>query len=270
MEHFEVQRQRLRSLFGVFLSAEAAEELLPLARPALRLGADGAAGVRLGGRPMLPVDEPWPEWEGRPLDFLGSVDFAALSEMTAIPRLPHKGVAAFYYATATPRPWGDDPAQRDGWRLFIGDLSEADPPAGSVAFPECPLGAEPFLSMPSPRDPVLQTLENAYSGFLAVYEQLHAAWVQHVWPGGAPMHQLGGWPVLVQGAIGLNRVSLSGAEAGPVPNDGRGSAENSWNLLIQLDSDQRLDWFWGDPGRLYFCGREGDPVEQGWLTLQAT
>ncbi|MGI5168112.1 DUF1963 domain-containing protein [Spirillospora sp. CA-253888] len=241
MDHFLPQRQRLHSLFGVFFAPEVTTALLELARPAIALGAPGGATVRLGGDPLLPEGEAWPVGDGRPLAFLGSVDFAELAALTTLPGLPSKGVAAFYHADGA-----------EGCRVFTGGLREATRPSGAAFYPLCPLGASPFLSVPSPQEPVLQRLEAAYSGFLEVYEQLHAAWLSHMWPDDAPNHQLGGWPVLVR-----------------TPTGPQETEREQWRLLLQLDSDGRLGWDWGEPGRVYFCVRSDEPVESACLTVQA-
>ncbi|QXJ24900.1 DUF1963 domain-containing protein [Actinomadura graeca] len=275
MDHFDAQRRRLRSLFGLFFAPEVTAALLPLTRPALRLGGEGVVNVHLGGTPLLPEGERWPEWQGRPLDFLGAVDFADLAVLGEIPGLPSTGKAAFYYACEAPRPWGDAADQRDGWRIFTGRLREATAPPGASKYPRCALGAAPFLSLPSPQEPAIRHLEQTFNGCLHVYEQLHAAWSQHAWPDDTPVHQLGGWPALVQRPIGPDCVyASSGRDLDsfrPVELSAADEAAvDEWRLLLQLDSDRRLGWHWGDPGRVYFCARRDEPLERTWLTVQAT
>ncbi|GAA4138745.1 YwqG family protein [Actinomadura keratinilytica] len=267
MDHFTAQRQRLRSMFGVFFAPEVIAALLALVRPAVRLGPDGETAVRFGGTPLLPAGAPWPTWNGRPLDYLCTVDFTRLAAMVTLPGLPTEGRVAFYYASATPRPWGDEPDQRDGWRLFSGDLKETEPPEGAVTYPPCTLHAAPLLSLPAPQEPVLRQLENTYSGTLPVYEQLYAAWMQHIWPDDTPVHQIGGWPALVQRPLGSGCRRAFGQDLDP---PGSEDGAHGCNLLLQLDSDPRLDWYWGDPGRVYFCTHQGQPLYHAWLTLQAT
>ncbi|MEU8797050.1 DUF1963 domain-containing protein [Spirillospora sp. NPDC048819] len=274
MEHLAAHYRRLRSLFAVFLTPEIIAALVSLTRPALRLGPDGDVPVHLGGAPMLPAGEPWPQWNGRPLDFLGAIDFAGLVRFGEIAGVPTSGKAAFYYASETPRPWGDAATQRDGWRIFTGDLRGAAPPSGALTYPQTRLHATPFLSLPSPQEPAVRRLEAVYTGFLPVYEQLHAVWLQHSWPNDLPAHQLGGWPTLVQRPIGPDCLYASTGRPlntlGPPPlSPDEERAVEDWRLLLQLDSDHRLGWYWGDPGRVYFCARPDDPLEQAWLTLQA-
>ncbi|MFC4906290.1 DUF1963 domain-containing protein [Actinomadura gamaensis] len=40
-------------------------------------------------------------------------------------------------------------------------------------------------------------------------------------------------------------------------------------LVLQLDSDPSLGWFWGDPGFLYFTVQPDAPLESAWLNRQA-
>ncbi|WP_344893406.1 YwqG family protein [Actinomadura meridiana] len=274
MDDFKAQFVRLRCLLAAFLPPEFAAALMPLTRPALRLGTSGEVPVHLGGVPLLPPDEPWPCWKGRLLGFLGAIDFAALSRFKDIAGLPPSGKAAFYYACETPRPWGDEATQRDGWRVLTGDLREATPPPGASNSPQTLLHAAPFLSLPSPQEAPIRRLEATCSGFLAIYEQLHAVWAQHIWPDDMPVHQLGGWPALVQRPIGPDCLYASTGRPletlNPPPlTPEEEQAVQEWQLLLQLDSDDRLGWYWGDPGRIYFSARPTDPPENSWLTLQA-
>ncbi|NDU76017.1 DUF1963 domain-containing protein [Actinomadura sp. DSM 109109] len=273
MDHIAAQHRRLQALFDGFLAPEITAALLPLTKPALRLGARGEVPVHLGGPPLLPPGEPWPTWNGRPLDFLGAIDFAGLAGLAKIPVLPECS-AAFYYASEVPRPWGDEPGERDGWRVLTGDLRPATPPPGALSYPRTALSAAPFLSLPSPQETVVQRLEMVYDGIVPVYEQLHAAWTRHTCPDDAPAHQLGGWPTLVQRPVGpdclyasTGRILNSLNPPALTPSEQR--AVQKWDLLLQLDSDERLGWYWGDPGRIYFCNRRDTPLEQTWLTVQA-
>ncbi|REE99121.1 DUF1963 domain-containing protein [Thermomonospora umbrina] len=268
MDWIVTERQRLHSLFGVYLAPEVSAAILPLARPALRLGGEGKA-VRFGGRPLLPPSAAWPRWAGRPLDFLALVDFGELAAVLQQPEVPGEGRAAFYYASRAPRPWGSRPEERDGWRVFTGDLVEADPPEGIDTTPPRTLGAAPFLSLPAPQEPVLQRVEAGYDGILSVYEQLYAAWLHHLWPDD-PVHQIGGWPVIVQRPVAADaHHASSGHDLDVITSPNPAAPADDWCPLLQLDSDDRLGWHWGDPGRVYFCNRRSAPLEDSWLILQA-
>ncbi|MGI8335448.1 YwqG family protein [Actinomadura scrupuli] len=276
MEWIATHRDRLVSLFGAYYPPDTVRAILRLIRPALRLTSAGtrpgparpgsarprfsppgsarrslrSGFSRAGGPPLLPPDTARPTWAGRPLDFLAVIDFAEMAGVLSLPELPATGAAYFYYAAEIPRPWGDDPAERDGWRVLSGTPAEAVPMAGGTSAAHAvPLAAEPLLSLPGPYEPSVRALDATWSGFLDVYEQLYEAWLRFAWAE-LPRHQLAGWPILVQRSLGEDQ-----------------------RLLLQLDSDERLGRCWGDPGTVYFHARAGDlsrgALDRCRLTLQA-
>ncbi|MFC0041200.1 DUF1963 domain-containing protein [Actinomadura rayongensis] len=247
MDHITAQRRRLGRLFSLHLVPEVVAIVLSLARPALRLRAGAGTAVRFGGAPSLPPGVLPPVSDGRPLDHLATLDCAALAPVARLPGLPANGSASFYFRGAPPRPWGR-PEERDGWRIFTGALAVGD----ESSAPSLSFGVMPFLSLPSPREPVVRSLDKVYVGFAPVYEELHKAWHRSLWYD-EPAHQLGGWPALVEDSGFLRR---------PDGPDDR-------QLLLQLDSDPRLAWFWGEPGRLFFHSATNDDLTDAWLTVQS-
>ncbi|WP_018655256.1 DUF1963 domain-containing protein [Actinomadura flavalba] len=241
MNQITVQRRRLVSLFSLYLVPEVAAMVLALARPGLLLRRGGPPAVWLGGSSGDP-----PVWRGRALQLLAVVDFAALPRVGGF---PFRRQAAFFCAGAAARPWGDVPDEREAWRV----RSHGAPhPSGR------PRGVVPFLSLPSPAEPVVRRLEAVCAGFLAVYENLYTAWSQYVWPANAPRHQLGGWPVTLSGPLR----PAAPARSGP-PSD-----DDQWRLVVQLDGDPELGWHWGDPGRVFFTVRPRGTLGNAWLTAQ--
>lgn len=270
-------------------------------------------GSRFGGTPVLPDGEPWPRWGARALDFMGVVDFGELTEIVraglpgetgpaAVAGLPERGSARFFYAAEIPRPWGDDPGEADGWRVIALPApahavvrAAGAPSAGTTVAPRVPsppsnpppprpadaagprevaLSGAAFLSLPSPLEPVLRGVGDPFGRFRHVYGEAYRAWTAHVWPGGRPRHQAGGWPVVIQRPLGAEcaRAAAGRPVDGPAGEDA-GEAAREWRLLLQLDSDDRLGWFWGDTGRVFFSIRAGDAVrgalDRCWLTLQS-
>jgi uncharacterized protein YwqG len=254
MNWFVTQSDQLRAMFGEFFRSRVTEAIMSLARPALRLSSGlPAERSRLGGRPVLPAAMSWPRWGERPLDFLGVIDFGELASVLWLPELPGTGSAAFYYATEPPRPWGDDPAQSDGWRVLPGAVV----PAGPAASQEHRLGAAPFVSLPSPHEPALRPI-GVGAAFAEVYPQLYESWASFTW-GAEPRHQAGGWPMAVQRTLWPDTPQAIAAD---------------WRLLLQLDSDDRFGWRWGATGFVYFSARAADvrsgALDRSWLILQAT
>jgi hypothetical protein len=69
------------------------------------------AVTRLGGRPNLPKEIPWPVREdGQPLSFVAQLDLSALPEIRNLP-LPKVGSLFFFYDVVE-MPWGFDPNDR--------------------------------------------------------------------------------------------------------------------------------------------------------------
>jgi hypothetical protein len=287
MDWFVTQCDQLRAMFRAFFPVAITEAIMSLARPALRLSSGPAeTRSRLGGPPVLPAGTPWPTWGDRLLDFVGVIDFGELASglwPSGLwpPELSGVGSTAFYYATGPQRPWGDDPAQTAGWRVLPG----ARVPAGPATLPEVRLGASPFVSLPSPHEPVLRPIGAAATGFAATYPELYASWARFTW-GDEPRHQTGGWPVVVQRAVwrdcalaaaGHPLDAMTSPSADPAPAEVAPSgpaAAADWRLLLQLDSDDRLGWRWGETGCVYFSARAADvragALDRSWLILQAT
>jgi len=79
------------------------------------------------------------------------------------------------------------------------------------------------------------------------------------------IHRMGGYAENVQGAMELEcQLVTNGIWCGDASgyNDPRRKALESgaadWRLLLQLDSDENVNWMWGDGGRLYFWIRKQD------------
>ncbi len=78
-----------------------AEQVLALALPAIEFKKLGSGrvplgGSRIGGRPDLPPDAEWPEFEGEPLGFLAQINFAELRASPVARELPAGGVMSLF------------------------------------------------------------------------------------------------------------------------------------------------------------------------------
>ena len=80
-------------------------------------------------------------------------------------------------------------------------------------------------------------------------------------------------PMELECELATNGINAGGPEgyADPRVAKLRQSAAD-WRLLLQLDSDDDLNWMWGDVGRLYVWCRESDIAarrfERCWTILQ--
>ena len=77
---------------------------------------------KFGGSPELPIEVPWPTWNGWPLDFLLQLDCSEIPPHLTSDLLPKTGWLYFFYDIES-HTWGYDPSDRGSWRVlfFEGD-----------------------------------------------------------------------------------------------------------------------------------------------------
>lgn len=104
---------------------QRADVLCAAALPGIRLVADGqidatATGAsRLGGCPDLPPDVPWPaDGDGTPLSFIAQLNMRQMAVHAAEGILPRAELLSFFYAAASQRAWGFDPADHGAWAVI--------------------------------------------------------------------------------------------------------------------------------------------------------
>jgi len=98
--------------------------------------------------------------------------------------------------------------------------------------------------------------------------------------GDLEMHQVGGYPLPIQQAnmdlecqLVANGIYTGNAKGWKNPRIKElEPGAKDWRLLFQLDSDEDLDFIWGDCGILYFWIREQDAragnFDDVWMILQ--
>ena len=281
-------RRQLSDLSELHLGQGLAARVMSVSRPGIRLIRGPAGGTstcsRLGGDPVMAPGGQWPSWDGVPLSFLALIDLAEIAPLDDSGLLPPAGFLSFFYDAAGQGAWGFDPAQSAGWRVVYvppGDTELMAAPPGTAAFPAHGLRAERTITLPGWEEEVLADLpredRDRLSGLDDAWREV--AGPRGEWPDGEPRHQIGGWPDLVQGPFWLEAQLASngiyvGGPAGyrdPRAADLRAGAA-SWQLLLQLDTDDDLGWMWGDVGRLYYTVRQEDlaarDFSRAWMVLQ--
>ena len=263
------------------LPPRQAEALVRLSKPAARLRAsDGKIGTsRLGGHPHLEDIVQWPDWDGRPLNFLAVLDLEELQGLDVGIRLPASGYLNFFYDAEEKQPWGFDPSESDGWRVLYappGRTALTTTPADTFVFDEVPLEFVQIHTLPDYGEhPVVSIREAASDAFDAFADDFYA---DGGWPE-EPRHQIGGWPNLVQGSLWLEAqlashgMYLGDGAAYQTPRARElSTGAGDWRLLLQLDSDDAVPWMWGDAGTLYFVQTETSLLQEdfaaAWLILQ--
>jgi Domain of unknown function (DUF1963) len=262
-----------------------APTLEALAAPSLRLktrAADDqqlALGVtKLGGLPDLPAGTAWPAWNGVPLGFVAQIHLDELRAYPVAPALPVNGWLYFFY-DGRQQAFGDKPGDRGAWQVIYqpaGALAlarQAAPPglpdesrfkpcavdyAAETTLPQRPLVFAPKLDW-TPDE------QHRYEDFLD----------QRVTDRGTPRHRLLGQADEIQDDMHLQCQLLS---HGVTDDQASGAAALAagtlnWQLLLQVDSDDRAAMQWGSAGRLYFwieqAALQARRFDNVWLVMQS-
>ncbi len=270
------------SLMSAGLAARA-REIAALARPAIGIDVRPCAqnalalGVpRFGGVPDVPTDFRWPTYRKRPLAFLGQLDLSVIPEANGSP-LPRSGTLAFFYDVESME-WGFDPKNRGCAHVAYFDrrtrLVRTMPPAKAAVSTPCELTFTSRVDLVDSGDLLFRSLESTLTE-----EHLDAYWrvLSALYP--REYHHLLGHPQLVQNDMRLEcQLVTSGVYMGSGGSAAARKRETpaavDWELLLQLDSDERTGWMWGDCGRIYFWIRKQDLAacrfENTWLVLQCS
>jgi uncharacterized protein YwqG len=263
----------------------AADRLLPLVRPAVRLRTrpdedDGlpTGASKIGGAPDLPSPDAWPIWKSRPLSFLAQLNLADLAPFACCDVLPRSGLLQFFYVEDQST-WGFDPADRGSWAVrFEPDPGPLDRVHGAaLVYSACRLQFVEVMSAPP-----WESADVAALGLSDVERDsyLHAVDDLERRAPDEPMHQVLGQPRAVQGdmqlecqlvshglycgdASGYTSAAAAALQAGAV----------DWRLLLQLESDDAADMMWGDLGALYFWmttgAMAGRRFDEAWMICQS-
>lgn len=233
----QIGEDEIRELGRRHLPKKAVESLLELALPSLALETRPARpGLghesRLGGRPKVAPEFSWPATEGRPLYLLTVLQLAALAPEDPTGLLPKRGYLDLFFDVGAPDlPTGLCPAQAFHVEHSDVEIFEERPtPAGAEQYPAVAVEPANQLSLPHHREPEVAELAERYGSKLRRFHD------EYIEAAGVPRHRMFGWPDLVDGPMHAALPKYRGA---------------TWQLLAQLDSDDELDWSWGNVGRLY-------------------
>jgi len=276
----------VRELLSAWGLRRIAAAIQASAKPSLRLSATSrskGACARIGGARNLPRNLEWPAWKGQPLAFLAQFDLAALPEIPGFD-LPREGALFFFHQAGENPAWGYDPRHRGSARVL-----HTDRPLGSSALRPQPralekgrqytglrLRVEPLeWTIPDSSDLIVRQLGLSDDEERRYDEMLEAISTQRP----DICHRTGGYPDHIQNDMRLeaqlvsNGMSWGNSDWYGTPKARRlepGAAE--WELLFQIDSEERAGMMWGDTGRIYFLIRNEDlrkrRFNKVWAILQ--
>jgi uncharacterized protein YwqG len=187
-----------------------------------------------GGVAFLRPGEEWPAADGRPLDPLARIRLSAAAVQDRSGLLPRSGVLTFWYDVEE-QPWGLYPEDARYVRVTFARDDEAverrERPgfeAGAGEFPALQrVSFVPGFTLPD-KEELPEGVDFGEGD--EYFDLLHA-----IRP--ADGHQMLGYADLIQSSMLEDQTATAGDE---------------WVLLLQLGSDDGLDWMWGDSGTLYF------------------
>lgn len=272
--------------------------LMPGAPKAPALGTS-----RFGGWPDLPPGTPWPEWQGRPLGFIGQIDLTEAHAAGVSLRLPKSGLLSFFLGSEEEPLEDARGSERFAFKYAYRDqvFEEADlrnawrvlfmphgTPLERLVYPGSPLPprAEPralrfskgALPLPDEKAAAYHALRLTGDARERYDELIDGLSPEHGYLD-APVSQLMGYPVRYPMFPDPNseiececaRLGLDPAQYGPAhPRAAeiqRGAVR--WGLLLQVATDFGAGFDWG--GRdLYFYGEraamEAGDFSRIWLT----
>lgn len=212
-----------------------------------------SAQTRIGGPPLLPPGEGWPQSDGHPFTFVAAIDFAELPQTEALPRA---GTLALYWNFN----WVEGPQEGPGHMDFVAGtrayffapgapVAQPDPPRSSFPVGRLPLRG---VVMPFAGEPglVAQEVEGRPDR-----EKLFAAMNDLTAAGLYPHHLLGA-PIEVQGPVLAGMPAFFDPKQEYLTEESRArftAAERDageWVLLAQLNEDK--GFVIADGGVLHF------------------
>lgn len=232
---------------------------------------------RIGGLPAMAGRFDWPHWQGRPLAFIAQLELAEIAAARALDWLPDHGRLLFFYDTEQDA-WGFDPKDQGAWAVLWDSSEQAasllEPPAGLPEYgrlQETRMTPAAVTSFPSPERLGVAVGVLSDDEWETIDERVRPP---------APAHQVGGYPVPVQGdgmelecQLASNGVYVGGPEGYSTPQaHALEAGADDWILLLQVDSDEDAGILWGDSGMLYYWIRKQDAADRDfskvWMVLQ--
>lgn len=250
-------------------------------RPSLRLQLDESMDdvgphSKVGGQPVVPKDFVWPKREdGRPLTFLCQINLAEVYDFPFTNKfLPKAGILSFFYDVEE-EPSGLDAGDRHGWCVYYFaqqlKVTHCEKSEGETI----PCYQVHFVEESSYPDAVSNEAEKLDRRECAEYDRFMDGCYEKM-----PYHRLFGHPQLVlndffeECEIASRGLELQAVLDDPYLAKDISSACKKWMLLLQLDSDERVQFRWGDGGSIYFCIEEEalkhHDFSNVWLIMQCT
>ncbi len=280
----------LDSLIAKHKLERVANEIRALACKSIRLFASPAkpgdnslkvGNSRLGGQPDLPPEFKWPRKLERnfPMSFVAQICLEDVAGFAPAQDLPASGLLSFFYDSAQDA-HGGAPNQRGNWDVIF---FEPAAPLKTYPFPDdltqqarfSPLAVRfenewTLPTSPAQGNPGLMWSEPDQQAYQALLGDFYGEGNRKF-----PRHRMFGWPDQIQGDMQLQAAMMwAGINDMNDPRE-EAAARNklNWQLLLQVDSDDRAGMRWASDGMIYYWIEQQALKErqynQTWLILQS-
>jgi uncharacterized protein YwqG len=264
----------------------ADQEIRALACQSIRLLATPAGdsrlvvgSSRLGGQPDLPDGFMWPSVKEKPMSFIAQICLEDIAGFGPAQNLPSSGTLSFFYDSSQGT-YGASPNDRSGW-----DVTFFEPavPLKTTPFPESlpqqarfwpfVLGFHSEWTLPvSPQqvEPGLQWKDRNQRAYEVLLREFRGPGDRKI-----PQHRMFGWPDQIQDDMQLQAAMMSNGVTSLDDSRFKDIARTkaSWQLLFQVDSDERAGMRWASYGMIYDWITDQALKErqfnQTWLILQS-
>ena len=264
--------------------------ILPCVSFDLKTEIDSTQNIKskLGGKPDLPIDFVWSSNRGRPLDFLLQLDLSEVSKFDKSGLLPNEGLLSFFYDLED-QPWGFDPEDLDGYKIVYSPnkdtLKKWNNPNLDVVMKEFELILKTGETVPYVGSLFYEKLSNEagitdeeFDSYWDFADEFHEELCGFSNPH-SMSHRILGNSQNIQGDMQEDaQLVMNGYYCGKPFEDEDLKREklketaDEWILLLQLDSDDRGEFMWGDNGKLYYWIRKDDLIQCNfdnvWMDLQ--
>ena len=276
------------------------DALAPFVKQAIRITLDAQEdrdlplGVsKFGGLPDLPDGVQWfrTRQNDIPMSFIAQVNFAQVAPFDPEHKLPEEGMLYFFYdCSPDGMPWGFNPEDSDGWKVFFydGDLSslsrrevpeDLNENENGMIFGSAGMCFSAGVELPSPESDLTENLNFPHDEEL---QDAYWEWLEEQEEEDEDdecINKLLGHADPIQSGMELECEYVThnincGTPGSYQTAKSMGLDRNAarWNLLMQVDSNEESDMMWGDMGRLYLWITDEDLAarnfEKCWLILQ--
>ncbi len=253
--------------------------IAPSVRLTSRISDEAAIGIgasKLGGSPDLTPDQVWPIRKGVPMSFIAQINLNQMQPYDLAHLLPKTGLLLFFY-DSNQQDGGSEATQRGQWQVILypsdpAKLHRTASPATLPAkgrFKGCALDGTPEFTLPLDLSAFGLAWDDAdsnrYSDFMTTYSSVEDRKTAH--------HRMLGHTDQIQDDMHTQvELESRGLKSDQVTAEITHSALH-WQLLLQIDSDEKTGMNWANNGMLYFWIPEGDLKAQKfdnvWLVLQS-